>query len=76
MLQALMSPPDALQQERVCPCAHVGGGVPLGRAVAARTMERVAMMDVNCILAEYLEDESLERFERVGRSFGKLLVVC
>lgn len=28
--------------------------------MAARTMERVAMMDVNCILAGCMEDESLE----------------
>lgn len=64
MLQALMSPPDDLQQESVCPWAHVGAGVPLGlgRAVAARTMETVAMMDVNCILTECLEDGSLESF--------------
>ena len=39
-------------------------------------MERVAMMDVNCILAECLEDESLESFGSFGRLFGNLLIVC
>ena len=49
------------QQASVVPCLQAfagGAGLGLGRAVAARTMERVAMMDVNCILAECLEDES------------------
>lgn len=66
------------QQATVEPCAQVGAGVPLGlgRAVAARAMERAAMMDVNCILAECLEDESLERFGSFGKLFGRLLIAC
>ena len=39
------------QQESSVPCEHEFPDTGLGRAVAARTMERVAMMDVNCILA-------------------------
>ena len=45
------------QQESFVPCEQEFPDPGLGRAVAARTMERVAMMDVNCILAECLEDE-------------------
>ncbi len=65
-----------LQQATFEPFEQVAGGLPLGRAVAARAMERTAMMDVNCILAECLEDESLESFGSFGRSFGRWLIVC
>ena len=71
-------PASVLQQARVWPLAQEDEGVSLGlgRAVAARTMERAAMMDVNCILAECLEDGSLKSFGSFGRLFGKLLIVC
>ena len=60
------------QQATVEPWEQVGGGgLPLGRAVAARAMERAATMDVNCILTECLEDESLESFGSFGRLFGR-----
>ena len=70
--------PLVVQHSTVEPSAQVGGGgeLGLGRAVAARAMERAAMMDVNCIFAECLEDESLESFESFGRLFGMLLTVC
>ena len=47
--------PAAVLQQATTPDEQVDGvSLGLGRAVAARTMERVAMMDVNCILAECL----------------------
>ena len=72
-----MTPAAVSQQASVWPDAQeLDGGFGLGAAVAARTMERVAMMDVNCILAEFLEDGSLESVGSVGRLFGSLLIVC
>ena len=65
VVQHWTDPPDWVHSAGV-----VGGGDPLGRAVAARAMERTATMDVNCILVDCLEDESLEIFERSGRLFG------
>ena len=44
VVQHCTDPPDCVQ-----PAGVVGGGDPLGRAVAARAMERATMMDVNCI---------------------------
>ena len=69
--------PAAVLQQATTPFEQVDeGSLGVGTAVAARTMERVAMMDVNCILAECLEDESLKSFGSFGRLFGKLLIVC
>ena len=65
VVQHWTDPPDCVHSAGV-----LGGGDPLGRAVAARAMERTATTDVNCILIECLEDESLESSESFGRLFG------